>query len=694
MTRNEEDVFRLDGSLNLAAAESEAGRREYEIRMIKAGRVRAAGNRESNIEIPMEPLQAALNAGMFNNLAVFVDHSGWFEYPKTQRLAATTFDSWQEEDGIHGKIRLYETPLAEALGDMFDNILADGSDSPDVGFSLVFYPVWAPRDNAVITDDDPMVLKEIKHIESVDFVFEPGADGRLIAQLSAHLVNTETLKKTEKIKKSKLEKKIMADENVVVENETLQADLPPGPLLEGKGSKTTPQVDMWLNAVQRQSSNAILAASGLPSHSQERLRNAHYETPEALQAAIDAEREYIASLQADSVVDLGGAPPRSPRIVVGLSGYDELEQAAIALLNGQNPADGVRPLSGIRELYTLLSGDYEMTGVFQGERVMFANVTSSTMAAICANALNKAVINQMAQLPKWWEKAVTKVNFNTLHDAKWITLGGVGELPTVAEGASYDEMTWDDQVETDAFVKKGGYLGITLEAIDKDDTRKIQAAPAMLARAAWMTLGKSISSIFTSNSAVGKTMSDTGALFNATAVTTAGGHANLLTTALSLTQLKVVKIAMMKQPELNSGERLGALTAPYYLWVPVDLEDLAIEILASNEDFYYALANAPSGKVNVYAEGESRQARLASARERVITVPFWTDTNNWAAQANPLLYPSIGVGYRFGENPEIFSVADPRAGLMFTNDVMPVKVRYFYATGPLDWRGLHKSNVA
>jgi hypothetical protein len=335
-----------------------------------------------------------------------------------------------------------------------------------------------------------------------------------------------------------------------------------------------------------------------------------------------------------------------------------------------------------------------MTGVFQPERVMFANVTSSTMAAICANALNKAVITQMAQLPKWWERAVTKVNFNTLHDAKWITLGGVGELPTVAEGASYDEMTWDDQVETDSFVKKGGYLGITLEAIDKDDTRKIQAAPAMLARAAWMTLGKSIASIFTINSGIGKTMSDSGALFNATAVTSAGGHANLLTTALSLTQLKVVKIAMMKQPELNSGERLGALTAPYFLWVPVDLEDLAVEILASNQEFEYALANAPSGKVNVYAEGESRQARLASAKERVITVPFWTDTNNWAAQANPLLYPSIGVGYRFGENPEIFSVADPRAGLMFTNDVMPVKVRYFYATGPLDWRGLHKSNVA
>ena len=74
--------------------------------------------------------------------------------------------------------------------------------------------------------------------------------------------------------------------------------------------------------------------------------------------------------------------------------------------------------------------------------------------------------------------------------------------------------------------------------------------------------------------------------------------------------------------------------------------------------------------------------------------PYWTDTNNWMAQANPMLYPGLGLGYRFGENPEIFSVADPKAGLMFSNDVMPVKVRYFYAVGPIDWRPFYKHNVA
>ena len=201
-----------------------------------------------------------------------------------------------------------------------------------------------------------------------------------------------------------------------------------------------------------------------------------------------------------------------------------------------------------RELYTLLTGDYEFTGLFQPQRVEFANVTSATMAGLVADALNKRVINQFQVYDRFWEPLVHVEDFTTLQSVKWITLGGVGELPAVAEGAAYTEMTWDDQTETSQWVKKGGYLGITLEAIDKDDTRKIQSVPRLLARAAWMTLGKSIASIFTANSGTGPTMSDGNALFNA------ANHGNLLTTALSPTTVATIKIAMMKQTELNSAE--------------------------------------------------------------------------------------------------------------------------------------------
>jgi hypothetical protein len=151
---------------------------------------------------------------------------------------------------------------------------------------------------------------------------------------------------------------------------------------------------------------------------------------------------------------------------------------------------------------------------------------------------------------------------------------------------------------------------------------------------------------------------------------------------------------MRKQVELNSGERLGALTAPRYLLVPPDLENTALQILGTDKDYLYALTNGVSAPENDNAVGSDREARMNMARKRVIVMDLWTDVSDWAAVADPRLYPTIGLAFRYGRTPEIFSVASPTAGLMFTNDTMPVKVRYFFATGPMDFKGLYKANVS
>jgi hypothetical protein len=97
--------------------------------------------------------------------------------------------------------------------------------------------------------------------------------------------------------------------------------------------------------------------------------------------------------------------------------------------------------------------------------------------------------------------------------------------------------------------------------------------------------------------------------------------------------------------------------------------------------------------VNPNAQGNSFDERLNVARQRVIVVDLWTDSNDWAALADPRLYPTIGVGYRYGRVPEVFSVASPTAGLMFSNDTLPVKVRFIFAVAPIDYRGMYKANV-
>jgi hypothetical protein len=697
-------------TLNLGSLSSKGeGRREFRARFVRAGFVRNALNEKSNIEVTDEALSSGYSKGLFDKLAVFVDHAGGFDYPSVRNLAGVTSDVLFSDDGpsIEGTIRFYSQ--ANGIVELLDEVLSDGESAPNIGLSLSFWPVWAARESA----DDPRRIVDIKHVESVDVVFQPAADGRFLKALS--VLNPLSRESD--------------SENFGPENEidpvcsvcgADRIDDLPCPICENLSSQSghkranyarmpgggetmsdelitnvtqlpetsvDEKVEDWKAAMSASAAEVMIRAADLPQASKARLMAQNYDNPEAVSAAIQAESEYLAEITAANVVQIGGEAPRGGDIQMGLTGFEQIKLAAEALFAGGRPEKEVQPLSGIRELYTLLSGDYEMTGLFYPDRIRFANVNSSTMAGLVANALNKRVVNQFMEYPHWWTPIVLEEDFSNLQQVKWITLGGVGELPTVAEGAAYTELTWDDQTETADFVKKGGYLGITLETIDKDDTRKVTSAPRALAQAAWLTLAKAISAIFTANSGVGPTMSDSTALFDA-------GHSNLGTTALSITTFAAARLAMRKQTEVNSSERLGALCAPKYLLVPPDLEITALQILASEQDYLYALANAPSGRENVFSEGGDRSARMAFAKERVIVVDLWTDTNNWAAAGDPMLYPTIGLGFRYGRTPEIFSVASPTAGLMFTNDTMPVKVRFFFATGPMDYRNLYKANVA
>lgn len=437
--------------------------------------------------------------------------------------------------------------------------------------------------------------------------------------------------------------------------------------------------DIWTAYLREQAINAALATSRLPAAAQDAVRAALADRadlkPTHIDAAISLQRTALA--QAAEKETVKGVNPLDSQ----MGSLDKISQALEALLTGVRPK-GVRPLSGIREAYILLSGDYEMHGKFVPENVGLANVTTTTMAGLVANAMNKRVVNEFQQYPRWWESIVFEEDFENLNQVKWITLGGVGELPEVAEGAPYTELNWDDQIETSEWAKKGGYLGLTMEMIDRDDTQRFRRAPRALAQSAWLTLSKTTSAIFTTASGVGPTMSDGDALFHA-------NHNNLGTTALSFAAWDATRIAMRKQTELNSAERMGALTAPKYLLVPSDLETTAVQVLASLGE-----PGTANNDENPFAEGDEHDTRMRIARRKVVVVDLWTDTNNWAAVADPMLYPSIGMGYRYGRQPEIFSVASENSGLMFSNDVMPIKVRFFFAVGPTDWRGLYKHNVA
>jgi len=671
----------------------------FTARYVRAGPVRAAGNQVSNMTISSAALSDATFKGLFDNKAVFIDHPGFFQNPSIRNLIAATCRSYYDavDQTVNGDLVFYNTPDAKVISDFLFELLSQDK-PPDIGLSLVF---WADRK---IEPDGAITIMNITHVESIDLVFEPAADGRILQALSSlnqspaippgdisssssspfrgelkggpqGVCKMSIQDNLSEINKASQEAHSLKDSQESSEAETAsQAADSTGP---NNVSDAPADPQAWAAAAANTVAQVMISSSDLPQASKERLSKVKFSSPAQVTAAIDSERSYLASLAEDNVIQMSGQAPRGGDIQFGRSGYEQLTAAFDAMLDGVRPPDGIRPLSGIRELYNLLSGDYDLTGVFHPDRVSFANVTCATMAGLVANALNKRVVNEFMQYPRWWEPFTMPEDFNTLQEVKWITLAGIGELPTVAEGAAYTELAWDDKTETADFVKKGGYLGITLEAIDKDDTGRLRAAPRALAQGAYLTLAKSVSAVFTAQSGTGPNMADSYALFEDT------HHHNLGSSALSATSWAATRAAMRTQLELDGGggspAYLGALTAPRFLLVPNELENTALQILGATS------SGSANYLDNVWAEGDTMTERLRSARARVIVVDMWTDADDWAAVADPLLYPTIGIGYRYGRVPEIFSVSAPNQGLMFTNDVMPVKVRFFFAVGPMEF---------
>lgn len=433
--------------------------------------------------------------------------------------------------------------------------------------------------------------------------------------------------------------------------------------------------------------NSGLAASKLPDVVQARIRKQFtgraFKAAELTEAISEAKDE-LATVTAGQIIN-------GPSRIGGMVTSDDQIRAAVDdMFNVKRDESYAKAkparLSGIRELYLMLTGDYDFHGGYYGERMQLA--TTADFAGLVKNALNKAVVAQWEALGRegynWWESIVDIQHFNTLNQITGILVGTVGLLPTVEEQAEYTELAVGDSPEVAAFVKKGGYVPLTLELIDRDETAKLKIYPRELASAALRTLSARIADVFTSASGAGPTMADTGALFNNTAVTTLGGHANLLTTALSATEWDVVGAAVYNQPMLikqaagyyGTGPKMAV--EPRFALVPRAMRKLARETFLTNWDV----------AANVHSEN------LLKGEVVPLIVPEFTDANNWAAVCDPKIAPGIVVGERFGIKPEIYIAGRETDAAVFMNDEHRIKVRMFNAILVQDFRPLHKSNVA
>jgi hypothetical protein len=630
----------------------------YEILCIHAGYA-------NGWNFPTTVLQDAVK--MWEGIECFADHN---MYGESVHDLAGIFSNPRWDDNQQAIIAdLRPTgPCAEMLRMYADEMLSENDPHPNVGFSPV-----------IIFTSDKEEVTSILRVRSEDMVVNPAFKTKFIA---------EQFQAIRSIK--------MSDETKLPESETFQAMKE----ITGAQKEITDSVQGAKETHLAMCANLLetaldVASVDLPESAVGLIRadfTGKTFKPAELKARIDAFKE--AFTQQSAAASIVG-----PAQVTGMFTREDQLQAAMDDLLAAPREHGsetlkVHKFSGIKEAYLMLTNDFNFTGDIDARLAKFQG-TTATFPNLVANALNKAIVMQWGQLGRagynWWEKIATIEPFESLQSITWLRLGTIASLPTVAEGAEYTELALGDNGETSTFIKYGGYLSFTLEAMDRDDTRKLRAAPREIANAALRNISEQIAAIFSANAGAGPTLADTGALFNATAVTTKGGHANLLTTALGTTYTawETVAAAMYNQPLLVANG-VGSNTLTYgkkqALEPSICLVPRALKSAA--EALFIPRWDAPAQNV------PATQSATWGGRVDPVTVPDWTDATDWAAVIDPNILPGVMIGTRYGLIPQIIIAGNQNDPAMFMNDESRLKVRHFLATGIGNWSALANNHVA
>jgi hypothetical protein len=288
-----------------------------------------------------------------------------------------------------------------------------------------------------------------------------------------------------------------------------------------------------------------------------------------------------------------------------------------------------------------------------------------------ANVANKRLRNAYDENPgtygRWARRAPNAPDFKSM---SVVQLSGAPTLLRTNEHGEFKYGAMSDGAETYSLLTYGRIVAITRQAIVNDDLRGFDRLVSAFGSSARRLENATVYSQLTDNG----TMADTGALFNSTAVTTTGGHANLASPAAALAEasLKAARTAMRVQKGLQS-EVLNIV--PAYLIVPAALEQTAYQLTSSN------YVPATKAEVNEFRTGG--RTALEPVIEPILDAASATA---FYLAADPGQIDTVEYCYLDGaEGP----VIEHEVG--FEVDGMQMKCRLDFAAKAVDFRGLYKN---
>ena len=313
--------------------------------------------------------------------------------------------------------------------------------------------------------------------------------------------------------------------------------------------------------------------------------------------------------------------------------------------------------------------------------VMAGDHSSSDFPNLLANTASKSLRAAYEEAPRTFVPWTQRNDLPDFKSFKPMVLNNAPNLLPIPENGAVEYGTIGEGAETWNLVRYGRALGIGFVAMVNDDMSAFTRLPANFAQAA----ARLESDIVYQQLLANGNLADGGALFNSTAVATAGGHSNLTSGGASALSVDAAGIAAVGALE----ERIGRQVAPgtnspmnlrgRYLLVPTALGTAARQLFGAG------FIAATPGVVNPYAT----QYEVILEGRLQLGVTVGSTTNNGSSTAYYLVAGGIDTihwGYLRGESgPTLQSTVD------FDTDGMKLKVNHNFGAKAVEFRGMAKS---
>jgi hypothetical protein len=293
---------------------------------------------------------------------------------------------------------------------------------------------------------------------------------------------------------------------------------------------------------------------------------------------------------------------------------------------------------------------------------------TSDFPIILETAMHKALQSAYAIAPDTWSRfcAVGSVSDFRAHNR--YKLGSIGNLDSLTELNEFQHKAIPDGVkESITAGTKGNIITLSRQAIINDDMGAFLGLATAFGRAAKRTIEANVYAYLATNPTV-----EGGALFNTTAITTAGGHANLAGSgaAPSVDTIEAGRVAMAKQMDLSRNDFLDLRPAIWLGPMATGGEARVINDAQYDPDTANKL---------------QRPNKVRGLLRDIVDTPRITGTE-WYLFADPADAPVIEVAFLEGQQ-EPYLESDEG----FTVDGTRWKARLDYGIAAVDYRGAWKN---